>query len=404
MDSIEREVMMPRRRANGQGSIHLDKRSGKYRVTYTVERNKKTGKLIRKSFSALTYEEAEERLQAVLLEIKEGNYKIEADMKFKDWISYWLNDCKVNTIERTTLENYRRNIKNHIIPWLGNIKLKDISVKELQQFYNYLYEEGREDGTGGLNPRTVQRIHTIINSALKHAVRCEVITKNVAQYVIKRKMKKHQIDPYTPEELKKFINLIKDEDLYPIFMTSAFTGLRRGEVLALRWQDVDLNNRIINVKKSIGQVKVNQQEKKRIIELKDTKTESSKRCIPIDNVLVEVLTNHRKQQIEVGFKYGIESYNTNNLVFCEKDGSFINPSKYTNEFIRVIEENKLRRIRLHDLRHTYASILLNEGVGHNSIKDLLGHSTVVTTLDIYAHTNIAELRKASSKLTEALMS
>ena len=329
---------MARKRANGQGSIHLDKRSGKYRVTYTVDRNKKTGTLIRKSFSALTYEEAEEKLQAVLLEIKEGNYKIEADMKFKDWISYWLNDCKVNTIERTTLENYGGNIKNHIIPWLGNIKLKDLSVKELHQFYNYLYEHGREDGTGGLNPRTVQRIHTIINSALKHAVRCEVISKNVAQYVVKRKMKKHQIDPYTPEELKTFIELIRDEELYPVFMTSALTGLRRGEVLALRWQDVDINNGMINVKKSIGQVKVNQNEKKRVIELKDTKTESSK-----------------------------------------------------------------RRIRLHDLRRTYASILLNAGVGHKSIKDLLGHSTIVTTLDIYAHTNIAELRKASSKLTEVLM-
>lgn len=394
---------MPRKRANGQGSIGIDKRSGKYRVTYTVGRNKKTGKYTRRSFSALTYEEAEEKLAIVLREIREDKYKIESDMKFMDWINFWLNECKVNTIEKTTLENYKSNIKNHIIPWLGNIRLKDISVKELQQFYNYLYENGREDGTGGLNPKTVQRIHTIINSSLKHAVRCEILTKNVATFAIKRKIRRFEIEPYSVDELKKFLSVTKNEEFYPLFVTSALTGLRRGEVLALRWQDVDFVNRTIKVRNSLGQSRVSEDSKKRVIELKDTKTESSRRTIPIEDFLINVLLEHKKEQIEISLKYGRDSYNLINLVFCEKKGDFINPSKYTNEFNKVINKHNMRKIRLHDIRHGFATIMLQEGVSHNYIKDLLGHSTIVTTLDIYAHTNLANLRKASSKLYEALM-
>jgi len=323
-------------------------------------------------------------------------------MKYKDWMKYWLDDCKVNTIELTTLENYRSNIKNHIIPWLGDFKLKDLSVKEIQQFYNHLYENGRDDGTGGLNPRTVQRIHTIVNSSLKHAVRCEVINKNVATYAIKRKMRKFEIDPFSVEELKEFLAVTKDEEMYPLFVTSALTGLRRGEVIALRWDDVDLKNRKITVKKSIGYRFKSEDSNKRELILKDTKTESSRRTVPINSYLAEILEAVRKKQLEKAFKLGRDSFNPNDLVFIEKNGSFINPNKYSNEFRRVIKEYGFRKIRLHDLRHAFGTILLQEGVSHKLIKDLLGHSTIVTTLDIYTHTNLNELRKASSKLTDAL--
>jgi integrase len=394
---------MPRVRSNGTGSIHIDKRNGKYRATYVLSKNQKTGKYIRRSFLANSYEEADEKLKLIIEKIKDGQYSVESEMKYKHWLNYWIDDCKVNTIEQTTLDNYKGNLNNHVIPWLGDIKLKDLSVKDIQRFYNHLYEDGREDGRGGLNPRTVQRIHTIINSSLKHAVRCEVLTKNVAMYAIKRKMRKFEIEPYSLDELKEFIMVTKDEDFYPLFVTSALTGLRRGEVLALRWQDVDFDTKMIKVRKSLGQRKVSNDSRKRIIELKDTKTESSRRTIPIDDFLTNILSNHKIKQVETSFKYGRDSYNPNDLVFCEKNGSFINPSKYTNEFSKVIKKLNLRKVRLHDVRHAYATIMLQEGVGHKYIKDLLGHSTIVTTLDIYTHTNITELRKASSKLSEALM-
>lgn len=394
---------MPKKRANGQGCIYLDNRTNRYRVSYTASRNRKTGKIIRKSFSADTFEEAEEKLGKVLQQIKDGTYKIEAEMFYKDWITYWLDECKVNTVERTTLENYKSNINNHIIPWLGNVKLKNLSVKEIQQFYNHLYEDGREDGKGGLNPRTVQRIHTIVNSSLKHAVRCEVINKNVATFVVKRKMRKFEIDPYSSEELKEFLTLTKDEKFYSLFVVSAMTGMRRGEVLALTWDDVDLVNRKISVRKSLGQRKVTENERKRVIELKDTKTESSRRDIPIDKFLTDTLIEHKKNQLELSLKIGRESFNPNNLIFCEDNGNFINPSKYTNVFKSTLKKYNLRKIRLHDVRHAYATILLHEGISHKSIKDLLGHSTIVTTLDIYTHSNMSELRKATDKLSSVLM-
>lgn len=112
--------MMPRRRGNGQGCITLNKSTGRYNCTYTVSYNPKTKKTKRRAFTVDTYEEAERRLAEVIQEIKDEKYKIEADMRFKDWMSYWLDECKVNTIEKTTLENYRSVIRNHIVPYLGN--------------------------------------------------------------------------------------------------------------------------------------------------------------------------------------------------------------------------------------------------------------------------------------------
>jgi len=341
---------MPKRRGNGQGCITKNKRTGRYNCTYTVSYNPKTKKSKRRTFTVDTYEEAVRRLAEVIQEIKEGKYKIEADMKFKDWMAYWLDECKVNTIEKTTLDNYRSVIRNHIVPYLGNYRLKEISVKELQQFYNYLYEEGRDDGTGGLNPRSVQRIHTIINSALKHAVRCEILNKNVATYVVKRKMKKFEIDPFSVDELRSFLDVARDEELYDLFVTSALTGLRRGEVLALTWGDIDFEGRKIHVKYSISHTK-KEGEKSRVIELKDTKTESSRRVVPIGGLVLDVFRQRKKKQLEMSLEYGRESYNPNNLVFAERDGNFINPSKFTNHFREAIKKHKFRHIRLHDLRH-----------------------------------------------------
>jgi len=397
MFSILRRRIMGRKRANGQGCITKNKRNGKYNCTYTVSYNPKTKKSKRRTFTVDTYDEAEVKLAQIIQEIKEGHYKIEADMKFKDWITYWLDECKINTIEKTTFENYRGVIKNHIVPYLGNYRLKEISVKELQQFYNHLYEEGRDDGSGGLNPRSVQRIHTIINSSLKHAVRCEILNKNVATYVVKRKMKKFEVDPFSIGELRRFLEVTEDEEMYPLFVTSALTGMRRGEVLALTWENIDFEGRKIHIKYSISHTK-KEGERFRVIELKDTKTESSRRVIPIGEPVVKVLRECKSKQLELSMKNGREGYNPHNLVFADKSGDFINPSKYTNHFREVIKRYNFRHIRLHDLRHGYATILLQEGADHKSIKDLLGHSTIVTTLDIYAHTNINELRKATDKL------
>lgn len=385
--------MSPKTRANGTGSIYFDKRYNIYRVQYTIGRDPKTGKYLRKSFRCNSQEEAEERLSKILVKLRAGQYPFDSEIQLKDWLKIWIEEYKVNELEKTTLDNYKTNIKNHIEPHLGRRRLSEISTRDIQLFYNFLYDHGRADGEGGLDPRTVQRIHVILSSALKHAMRHDLIVKNPAQFTVRRKVKRYSINPYNLEELKDFLLKTKDDRMYAAYVLSALTGLRRSEILALKWEDIDLERKEIQISKSLSMVKESENDTKRMYEIKDTKTESSIRIVSFDQFVKKVLERHCRMQNEI-----MET----EIVFSRPDGRYINPSSYTYEFISSIEKHGLRRIRLHDLRHTYATLLLESGVHHNFVKDMLGHSTIVTTLDIYTHVNRSELHKASSKLEEAL--
>lgn len=394
--------MKNKRRGNGKGGVNYNKDRGKYIINYTLGRDPKTGSIIRKTKSYETKEEAELALQKVLYERDHGIMKNESNITFGEWIDYWLEEVRSNKLSGTTLDNYRSNIRNHIIPGIGHIKLKDLRPKHLQVFYNHLYENGRRDGNGGLSPQTVQRIHVMIGSALKHALRNELVITNVATVVERRKGKKFRTKPYTIDELFELLRVTKGDRFYPAYVISSMTGMRRGEVLALKWQDIDFEEKTIKVERSLSIYRENKDVDTLKLELKPPKTEQSERTIPIDDFVVKTLKDHKKKQAEISMKIGRDGYNPEMLIFCDEQGEYVNPNTYSNDFRSTLKENGLRHVRLHDLRHTYATLLLKYGVGHEKIRDLLGHSTIVTTLDIYAHVDIDDLKVATSLLSKAM--
>lgn len=394
--------MKKRRRGNGKGGVNYNPHRDKYIINYTLGRDPKTGNLIRKTKSFEKKEEAELALQKILYERDHGIMKNESNITFGEWIEYWLENVRSNVLSGTTLDNYRSNIRNHVIPEVGHIKLKDLRPKHLQVFYNHLYENGRKDGKGGLSPKTVQRIHVMIGSALKHALRNDLVLTNVAAVVERRKGKKFKSKPYTIDELYELLRVTKDDRFYAAYVISAMTGMRRGEVLALKWDDVDFNERTVSVERSLAVYRDQKDENHLTLELKAPKTEQSERIIPIDDFVIQALKEHKKKQLEISIKVGRDRYNPLGLVFCDEQGGLVHPNTYSNDFRSTLKQNGLRHVRLHDLRHTYATLLLKLGVNHEKIRDLLGHSTITTTLDIYAHVDLDDLKEATSLLSQAM--
>ncbi len=391
-----------KRRGNGEGGYKFHEKRNKWIINYTIGRDPKTGKQKRKTASFDTEEEAIKGLRKALYERDFGLIKTTSNLTFGEWITHYIENVKANTAEITTVDNYRSNVNNHVIPALGRIKLSDLTYEHLEMFYGDLYDHGHLKEDRGLSPSTVQRIHVIISMALSHAVKTRKISVNVAREVERRKCEKFETFPYSADELYKMLQVTKDDRFYAAYVVSAMTGLRRGEVLGLRWSDIDLDAKYLKVRKSVAHIKENKNDKKRKLVLKNTKTAKSKRTVPIDDFVVAVLKEHRTKQKANGLSIGCVNYNSENMVFCDQDGNYVNPNTYSGDFRATLKAHGLRHVRLHDLRHTYATLLLKLGVGHEKIRDLLGHSTVVTTLDIYAHVDMDDLREAVSLLSQVM--
>jgi integrase len=248
----------------------------------------------------------------------------------------------------------------------------------LQTFYNEKLEKGRADGKGGLSTRMVRYLHAIIRQALQQAVKEGLLPRNVADATSPPTVKNKQMRPLTEDELLKFFETAKEDRLFPAYVLAATTGLRRGELLGLCWGSVDLENGVLTVQRQL-------------LDLKDgltleetTKSKSGRRSIVLTDDAIRKLKAHRKRQLQERLLMG-EAYQDKGLVFCREDGSFLRPDEFTKRFQRLLKKAGLPKVRLHDLRHTHASLLLARGVHPKVVQERLGHSSITMTLDLYSH-------------------
>ncbi|MGI6035690.1 MAG: site-specific integrase [Limnochordia bacterium] len=365
-----------KRRGDNEGTIYKrpDGRwAGQISLGYDVN-----GKRIRRSFVRETRREVAEELAKVLQEVQAGAYIEPTTCTLGEWLDKWLAEYKKPQLRPSTYESYKGLIERHITPALGGVPLAKLQAHTLQSFYNDKLTSGRFDGEGGLSTRTVRYFHVIIRQALEQAVKEGILARNVADATSPPVVRNKPMRPLTEDELLQFFQAAQDDRLFPAFLLAATTGLRRGELLGLCWDSVGLENAIIIVQRQLLVL-----DGKPVLE-DTTKSERGRRSVTLTDDAVSELKAHRKRQAEERLALG-EAYQNKDLVFCQEDGTFIDPRNFTKRFQRILKEAGLPKVRLHDLRHTHASLLLARDVHPKIVQERLGHSSISMTLDLYSH-------------------
>jgi integrase len=288
-------------------------------------------------------------------------------------------------IERTkkpsTYHTYRHFVDGRIVPALGDIRLCDLTPGDLVCFYDELRAGGRRDSNeGGLSERTIKQVSTIVSAALRHATETGLVARNVATTIPRdarpKPRKTTEMRAWIADELHTFLTSVVDDRLYACFAFASVTGLRRSELLALRWDDIDLAAGQVAVRRGLVAVGPKVHE--------GTPKSGHARTIAIDPETVALLKHHRAAQIEERLAWG-EAWTDTGRVFTREDGTAMRPSTLTQTFDRRVARVPVPRIVLHDLRHTHATLLLAAGVHPKVVQERLGHSSIQITLDIYSH-------------------
>jgi len=267
----------------------------------------------------------------------------------------------------------------------------------VQRFYNTKRD-------AGLPPRTIRYLHTVLHSALKQALKNQLVTRNVSEATTCPIGKARKMHPLTLEQTRQFLAVIKKDRWFPAMFLELGTGLRRGELLALRWRDFDLDAGVLHVRQGLVWVRnhdVTEGQGKTRLLIQEPKTDHSRRTIPIPAEIVEALKRHKAQQAQEKLLFG-ESYEDHGVILCQPNGKFIDPRNFTRYFDRLLKQAGLPHIRFHDGRHTFATLMLELDESPKTVQTMLGHSRIATTLDIYSHVSLDLEKRAAAKLNEAL--
>ncbi|CCM65290.1 MULTISPECIES: tyrosine-type recombinase/integrase [Candidatus Microthrix] len=326
-----------------------------------------------------TRKEAEVARTKIVGDLHAGTYTEPTKLTLREWVEdKWLPTVRTQ-VKPSTFDSYQRNIHLHVLPALGGRSLVDIGPGQLNTLYVDLLEHGRRNGPGGLSPKTVHYIHTMVHKALADAVDGGLIAANAAGRAKPprpRSAAPKELLFWAPEQLRSFLDLVARHRLEAAWNVSAMTGMRRGEVLGLRWADLDLNSSRIHVRQALVSVAY-----KLIV---STPKNHLARVIDLDPATVEQIRLHRQRQLAEQEEWG-DGYRDGDLLFCKENGEPIHPQTLSQAFERLVDKSDLPRIHLHCLRHTHATIALRAGVPPKVISERLGHESPAFTLKQYAH-------------------
>jgi len=343
-----------------------------------------------------TKSEAQKVLAALLTELDSGTYVEPDKITLGEYLRDWMQTYVEPNLSPTTVDSYRINVEKHIIPRIGHIKLQELKPMHLQKFYHALMQNGRSDGKGGLSPRSVRYVHRNIHEALEHAVRMQMLTRNVADLVTLPKVRPYKAKVYDEGQLIKLINSSQGTDMELPIALSVALGLRRGELLGLRWSDINFEAKTARISNNLVITR-------RGVLDKSPKSESSNRTIDLPESLITVLKRHLRLQKENRLKLG-SAYHDGDYVCCKPDGSPYNPGYISKKFAKFLKKNGLPHIRLHDLRHSNATLMLKYGVQPKVASSRLGHSTISITLDLYSHVLSEMQKEVAEKFDEGIFS
>ncbi|SFP26346.1 Site-specific recombinase XerD [Oscillibacter sp. PC13] len=375
---------MAKKRANGEGNIRKRK-DGRWEGRYTAGHDT-TGKAIYKNVLGKTQAEVKEKLKRAIEEnkgldiVKAGQYTL------GQWMDVWFENYAKLKVRPSSHQTYKGYINNHIKPHVGSIPLSKLTSLDLQKLYKMLLAEGRIDRIEsknqpkGLSAKTVRNINQIISSALNLAKEQKLIYSNPAEACALPKIEHREMKTLPVEQLTFFLREARETGVYEMYYIELATGLRRGELLGLKWNDIDMANGTIRVQRQVARIDGE------IVEA-PLKTKNSYRTVSIGDDAIEVLKEQRK-------KVGREI----EYVFPSPNGGPISPDSVLNMLHRVLERAGLPKIRFHDLRHTFATLALQNGVDIKTVSGMLGHFSAGFTLDTYAHVTTSAQKEAANTM------
>jgi integrase len=371
-------------------------RGGAFRLKISLGKNEETGKYdsYYETFHG-SKPEAAKRLRQMLTERDKGTFIKPGKDTLGEYLKTWLDDyCSPNLGPRT-IELYSYIVNKHVNPTLKDVPLVALKPQHLQHLYS-------DKLASGLSRRTVQLIHITLHKALKNAVKIGLLSRNVTEAVESPKITRHEMKVMSETDLHIFLEMARSTEYYALFYTLLFTGMRRNEALALRWQDVDLLLCQLSITRSM-QYLHNVAIKDRVT-FEQPKTQKSRRLIALSPSTVAVLNEHyelkKKQRKALGLKKKIAE---SDLVFSHYNGSPLLPDSVTHAWVKLAKRCGLTGVRLHDARHTHASLLLKQGVHPKIVQERLGHAGIAITLDLYSHVSPGLQQAAANKFDEIVL-
>ena len=363
---------MAKKRANGEGNIRKRK-DGRWEGRYTAGYDAKTGKRIIRNVLGKTQAEVKEKLKVAITESQGIEVrKSEDEYTVATWLRTWYELYAKPNVRTATANRYELIIEQYTVPRIGNIKLKKLTTRHLQKLYKELLESGRihvgKSQDKGLSTTTVHSVHLMLHCALDRAVKERLIPRNPCEDCIVPKPRKLDMKILPPEHMKAYLDAAERRGLLPMFYLELVSGLRKGELVALRWDDVDVQGKTI----SVGRQYVRNPDGS--LELTRPKTENSVRLVSIPQAAVDLLIQEHDKHPDSPY-----------LFPSPLTGEMYHPDSVVNLHKKILKDAGLGHLRFHDLRHTFATTALQNGVDVKTVSSMLGHFDASFTLRTYTH-------------------
>ncbi|MFC2047212.1 tyrosine-type recombinase/integrase [Chloroflexota bacterium] len=352
---------------------HITKRGkNSYSIVVSMGKDATTGKYKYQWVSVKgTKKDAEKRLSELLHQIDNGSFIKPGKITLTEYFERWLKDYAKPNLSPRGFERYESIARVHLIPGIGNIPLTQLRPEHLQKHYTSKLNDG-------LSPRSVRYNHVVLHKALQTAIKWGLVARNVADGVDVPRAHRNEMQTWDEYDIARFLEGAKDSPYYALFYTALFTGMRRSELLALRWCDVDFIFSQFSVSRSLHHLKDGS------YVFTEPKSSRSRRTIALSPSANLLLTEHKEKQILERAMLGTP-LTDNDLVFSLLEGKPLRPNTVSRAWTMLAARCGLKVIRLHDARHTHASLMLKQGVHPKIVQERLGHATISVTLDTYSH-------------------
>jgi integrase len=349
------------RRGNGEGSIY-QRGDGRWCASVVIGRNE-MGKLVRKVVYGWTKGEVQEKLTKLMPQQQAGTLSVDR-LTVGSYLNRWLeNEVRTNR-SASTYANYETTIRLHINPIIGGDQLSKLTPSRIKQFYSALERQGR-------SAKTRESVHGVLHAALEVAVKSEIVTRNAFDAVDRPKAPKPEITPLSLDQAQTFLQAIAEQRLRALYILAIDSGLRQGEMIGLRWEDIDLDAGVIQIRRKIVEVRGK-------LHVGEPKTASGKRSVTICPMTVDALRLHKARMMQEGRLAG-------GWVFVGRKGEHVRRNWLLKSFHKNLTAAGLPIVRFHDLRHTCATLLLEQNTHAKIVQERLGHSKISITLDTYSH-------------------